>query len=477
MRNKIIIFCVSISLLLFFVSGCDLVPDLDGTILGAFQALEILMYVIYVADGQLEFNFEDPETGATQSRTGPADSYGRPYGDNEIEIPLVPLVPQGKVGDYVVQWNKSSNDTIYYKVKGHYQEGKRHGWHEYFYPDGTLYDRVYYEDGKRSDPPDNNGTDVSNIYGISSIESEIVSFRLLQEAYPWFLFKMKAYGFEPDKVENFMAALQSRIVFYAPWSESDFSDAFRESVDDIRENDTLLVRLYEFIAGIEAMIHLRSFELRLAIIDRYHGKGESTFEILEEHYPDFHNRLLTILNEDAVKAFSDDLDERMDSEGPVDLEDPAYIEIIDERILNALNEMFNSFAHPAILLVLHTMVTDMIYGANPIHEALKATYFTTSVNDDGGDNTHLPTRVSLEQNYPNPFNPTTNIRYSIAETTPVQLIVYDTVGKEVAILVDKIKNPGNYVVLFDASHLSSGVYLYQLRAGDHVETKRLVLVK
>jgi len=477
MRNKTIIFCVSISLLLFFIPGCDLVPDFDEAIVGAFDALRMLAWVIYVADGHLEFNFEDSETEATQSRTGPTDSYGRPDGENEIKIPLVPLVPQEKIVDYVIQRNKSSNDTLYYKVAGHYQEGKRHGWHEYFYPDGTLYDRVYYENGERTDPPENEHTDASNVFNPSSAASEVISFRILQQAFPWFLFKMEAYGFELGQVEDFMAALQSRIIFHAPWSESEFTSAFRGAVEDIRGSDTLLVKLYEFVVGIESLMHVRSFELRLAIIDRYRGIADSTFEILAEHYPDYLNRMLAILNEDAIKAFSDDLDERMDSDGPVDLEDPAHIEIIDERILNALNEMFGSFAHVATLLVLQHMLTEWIFEANPVHEALKDAYFVTSVDERELDVMQLPDRVTLEQNFPNPFNPTTNIRYSIAEQTQVQLIVYDTVGKEVAILVDKVKNPGNYVVLFDASYLSSGVYLYQLRAGEHMETKRLVLVK
>ncbi len=477
MRNKIVIYCISIMLFLFIAVGCDLVPGLERAIYESFGALKMLIYVLYVAGGELEMEFEDPETGATQNRRTSGDSYGRPDGKSEIDIPLVSLVPGGKMAQGEIDWIENNGDTVYYKVIGYFKHGKRHGWQEYFYPDGTLYDRVYYANGKRSDPPENDEADASNVHNLSSTASEVISFRILQEAYPWFLFKMEAYGFEPDLIEDFMAALQSRIVFHAPWSESEFTPAFRESVEDIRESDTLLVRHYEFIAGIESMLHIRSFELRLAVIDRCLGNGEPTYEILQEHYTDFLEKLLAILDEEAIRVFTDDLDNRIDSEGPIDLEDPAHIEIIDERILNAINEMFESSAHLATLLVIQHMVTEMAFGVNPIHEALKSAYFVTSVNDNGTNNLQAPVRITLEQNYPNPFNPTTQLRYSIPEQSQVQLIIYDAVGKEVAVLVDKLKSSGTYDVTFDASHLSSGVYLYQLQAGDYVKTKRLVLVK
>jgi uncharacterized delta-60 repeat protein len=91
---------------------------------------------------------------------------------------------------------------------------------------------------------------------------------------------------------------------------------------------------------------------------------------------------------------------------------------------------------------------------------------------------------SLQQNYPNPFNPTTTISYSIpvvdanlASTTNTELIIYDVLGKEVAILVNEQKAAGNYKVEFDGSNLSSGVYYYQLRSGDFIETKKMLLMK
>ena len=95
----------------------------------------------------------------------------------------------------------------------------------------------------------------------------------------------------------------------------------------------------------------------------------------------------------------------------------------------------------------------------------------------------LPGKFSLSQNYPNPFNPSTTIKYSIPEveakfaSTTTKLIVYDILGREVATLVNKQQIPGNYVVPFDASEFSSGVYYYRLISGSYQNSKKMLLLK
>lgn len=89
----------------------------------------------------------------------------------------------------------------------------------------------------------------------------------------------------------------------------------------------------------------------------------------------------------------------------------------------------------------------------------------------------LPTEFALEQNYPNPFNPTTKISYSIPQNGQVQIKVYDMLGNEIATLVNEQKQVGNYEVNFDASNLSSGVYLYKIVSGNYLETKKMVLLR
>jgi photosystem II stability/assembly factor-like uncharacterized protein len=90
----------------------------------------------------------------------------------------------------------------------------------------------------------------------------------------------------------------------------------------------------------------------------------------------------------------------------------------------------------------------------------------------------------LSQNYPNPFNPVTQIGYTIAGSKEygvgsreVKLIVYDLLGREVAVLVNERKSPGNHEVQFNASGLASGVYFYRLTTGTFVETKKLLLLR
>jgi hypothetical protein len=84
---------------------------------------------------------------------------------------------------------------------------------------------------------------------------------------------------------------------------------------------------------------------------------------------------------------------------------------------------------------------------------------------------------ALEQNYPNPFNPTTTIRYSLKETGKVSVRVYDVMGREVKVLVDGVQGAGEYSVVMDATGLSSGVYVYQLRVGGLLLTRKMVLAK
>jgi mannose/cellobiose epimerase-like protein (N-acyl-D-glucosamine 2-epimerase family) len=83
----------------------------------------------------------------------------------------------------------------------------------------------------------------------------------------------------------------------------------------------------------------------------------------------------------------------------------------------------------------------------------------------------------LSQNYPNPFNPSTVIRYSLPEKSYIKLTVYDALGKEISLLVDEEKPAGNYQVTWNASGLASGIYFYQLKSGNFIDTKKMILVK
>ena len=92
-------------------------------------------------------------------------------------------------------------------------------------------------------------------------------------------------------------------------------------------------------------------------------------------------------------------------------------------------------------------------------------------------NSTFPSSYKLEQNYPNPFNPTTIIRYSLPKDGLVTLKVYDILGREVKTLVDEYKPAGSHDIIFNASNLASGVYIYQLRSGNFTASKKLLLMK
>lgn len=106
---------------------------------------------------------------------------------------------------------------------------------------------------------------------------------------------------------------------------------------------------------------------------------------------------------------------------------------------------------------------------NKIHLFASAEKKNNSVNH--------PTVYSLMQNYPNPFNPTTMIKYTLPKVSDVALIIYDILGSEVATLVNEQQQPGSYEVKWDASNVSSGIYFYQLKTKDYVDTKKMILLK
>ncbi|VAX27112.1 Alkaline phosphatase [hydrothermal vent metagenome] len=125
------------------------------------------------------------------------------------------------------------------------------------------------------------------------------------------------------------------------------------------------------------------------------------------------------------------------------------------------NTKYNIFGDPTLVLKF-----DLLASTKPI-------------------NKDMPSDYMLSQNYPNPFNPSTKIKYSIPNVEMghapsvrnVTLKVYDILGREVATLVNEQQSPGNYEAIFNASHLPSGSYFYQLRAGTFVQTKKMLLIK
>lgn len=111
-------------------------------------------------------------------------------------------------------------------------------------------------------------------------------------------------------------------------------------------------------------------------------------------------------------------------------------------------------------------------------ESTWSNIFNFTVNLDVSiDPESVPEEFQLKQNYPNPFNPSTQINYALPQASYVKLKVINTLGQQVATLVDERKSAGNYSITFNASGLSSGFYFYSIEAGDFRQTKKMLLIK
>ena len=128
--------------------------------------------------------------------------------------------------------------------------------------------------------------------------------------------------------------------------------------------------------------------------------------------------------------------------------------------------------YPAIAV--YQQDSPVVYETNGLSVLEDLSVEVTDVESMAGS---MSTDYILRQNYPNPFNPKTVIRYSLPVTGHIDLSVYNVLGQKIATLVSQNQNAGSYDVEWDASNLTSGVYIYRLQAGSHVDTKRMILMK
>jgi len=157
--------------------------------------------------------------------------------------------------------------------------------------------------------------------------------------------------------------------------------------------------------------------------------------------------------------------------------------------LNSVTEMPN-FVDP-YLHIDDTIQTNIDSGATPI-AGISADFdgdTRNAITPDIGadefdgifvgveDEISLPTEFLLLQNYPNPFNPNTKIKYLVPQTSNIVIKVFDILGSEIETLVNEEKPAGTYEITWYAENLPSGVYFYQLKAGDFIQTKKMILLK
>jgi hypothetical protein len=134
-------------------------------------------------------------------------------------------------------------------------------------------------------------------------------------------------------------------------------------------------------------------------------------------------------------------------------------------------------ALPFIMVDIGDTLFKMWYGGSDSF-LFQTGYATSNLPVGVEKDTNLfPTQFILYQNYPNPFNPNTTIKWQMPEASFATLKIYDVLGNEVATLVKEEKPAGEYEVEFNGSDLTSGIYYYQLKAGDLTKTKKMILLR
>jgi len=154
---------------------------------------------------------------------------------------------------------------------------------------------------------------------------------------------------------------------------------------------------------------------------------------------------------------------------------------LDLRVLGDLTSFYNSstgylkVSAGSDIALFNLIITATDAGNLSVTDTLKVDVLEASSTID--EVAGLPKDYSISQNYPNPFNPTTQIQYALPQASDVRLDVYNMIGQRVASLIDKRQTAGTHTATFDASSLSSGVYIYRIVAGDFTQTKKMLLIK
>jgi len=170
---------------------------------------------------------------------------------------------------------------------------------------------------------------------------------------------------------------------------------------------------------------------------------------------------------------------------PVGMIDIRYS---SDRIAEDINSSIQSIEmsgleYPISVRIENMSITLQDESGNQINRNMKSgeeiTISNKSINKlmVSGSGEMIPNEYTLEQNYPNPFNPNTIIKFALPQDSKVNLIVFNILGEKVAKLINQEMKAGYHQIEFNASTLASGVYLYRIKAGDFVETKKMVLMK
>lgn len=152
---------------------------------------------------------------------------------------------------------------------------------------------------------------------------------------------------------------------------------------------------------------------------------------------------------------------------------PVVLKIGFSSGLDTLIRVMNDVNNQLFVFTFNRQPVSLVFDPNNDIVLKQASLILGIANDENG----IPLNFSLSQNYPNPFNPNTIIVYELGISNYVTLKVYNSLGKEVATLVNQRQNAGRYEVEFNAGNFESGVYYYKMESGNFVETKKMMILK
>jgi hypothetical protein len=153
-----------------------------------------------------------------------------------------------------------------------------------------------------------------------------------------------------------------------------------------------------------------------------------------------------------------------------------YSDLASPKLLAELNYNAGPTANDLPILTAFPYLPNPHRGYDYVKQ-LTAKPIVTGVNS-GNLNIGVPKAFIIEQNYPNPFNPSTEIKYHVSANDVVKLKIFNSLGQQVATLVDQQHTPGTYTVIWDARNFATGAYYYRLEVGNEVlPAKKALLVK
>jgi len=188
---------------------------------------------------------------------------------------------------------------------------------------------------------------------------------------------------------------------------------------------------------------------------------------------DNHDTLNILLPDSAPYYYYIDSTQYTMVSNPVIL--PLSINPFDHYTFSCFHTEYVSPGTHTLIGGLHYYFPDYIGGLQTIES--DQIIFEVSVTINISNEMTLPKSIYVAQNYPNPLNPTTTIEYSLPQRSDIQITIYDLVGRKVTTLVSETQDAGYKSVQWDASNISSGMYFYQIMAGEFVWTRKMLVLK